>query len=67
MKVLVKNQAYYALDSRGPRIIEPGSIISVPEGTKLAAWMELIDEPKSAAPEAPKQEKKSRPNAESVL
>ena len=66
MKVRVKYQAYYAVDSRGPRIIEPGTVISVPDDIKLANWMELVDEPKAVEADA-EPKRKVRPNAESVL
>lgn len=66
MKVRVKYQAYYPVDSRGPRIIEPGTVFSIPDGAKLANWMEPVNEPKTVEAEA-KPEKKSRPNNDNIL
>jgi hypothetical protein len=52
MKVRIRYQAFLALDSRGPRIVEPGTIIEMPAGSKVGKWGEILDAP-AAAPVAP--------------
>lgn len=50
MKVRLRYQAQLAIDSKGPRIFDAGTVLELPTDFKLGRWAEVIEAAPTTAP-----------------
>lgn len=43
MKVRLRYQAFLAIDNKGPRIFDGGTVLELPDDFKLGKWAEVIE------------------------